>query len=112
MLVLSGVFNTIILDTTNYANQDCMLVKVTGSQSKKRLMFLPGYGPIAIADWSIIVQCHLLVKHGLVASIGAVVDMGILNTLKRLLMESTMTHATRALSTACITSPGGLALYL
>jgi hypothetical protein len=31
---------------------------------KKRLMFLPGYGPIAIADWSIIVQCHLLDKHG------------------------------------------------
>jgi hypothetical protein len=31
---------------------------------KKRLMFLPGYGPIAIADWSILVQCHLLVKHG------------------------------------------------
>jgi hypothetical protein len=27
------------------------------------LMFLPGYGPKAIADWSIIVQCHLLVKH-------------------------------------------------
>jgi hypothetical protein len=25
---------------------------------------LPGYGPIPIADWSIIVQCHLLVKHG------------------------------------------------
>jgi hypothetical protein len=31
---------------------------------KKRLMFLPGYGPIAITDWSIIVQCHMLVKHG------------------------------------------------
>jgi hypothetical protein len=31
---------------------------------KKRLMFLPGYGPIAITDWLIIVQCHLLVKHG------------------------------------------------
>jgi hypothetical protein len=31
---------------------------------KKRLMFLPGYGPIAVADWSISVQCHLLVKHG------------------------------------------------
>jgi hypothetical protein len=31
---------------------------------KKRLMFLPGYGPIVIADWSIIVHCHLLVKHG------------------------------------------------
>jgi hypothetical protein len=31
---------------------------------EKRLMFLPGYGPvIASADWSIIVHCHLLVKH-------------------------------------------------
>jgi hypothetical protein len=70
MLVLSGVFNTRILDATNYANQDYMRVNytltvvytmrlVTGSQSKKPLMFLPGYGPIAIADWSIIVQCHL-----------------------------------------------------
>jgi hypothetical protein len=44
MLVLSGVFNTRILDTTNYANQDYMRVTliavysmllVTGSQSKK-----------------------------------------------------------------------------
>jgi hypothetical protein len=45
MLVLSGVFNTRILDATNYANQDYMLVNytlivvytmllVTGSQSK------------------------------------------------------------------------------
>jgi hypothetical protein len=39
-------------------------------------MFLPGYGPMAIADWSIIVQCHLLVK--VLASIGAVVEMGVL----------------------------------
>jgi hypothetical protein len=76
MLVLSGVFNTIILDTMNYANQYYMHVNytlifvysmlvVTGSQSKNRFMFLAGYGPIAIADdWSIIVQGHLLVKHG------------------------------------------------
>jgi hypothetical protein len=65
----------LILDATNYANQDYMCVNytlivvytmllVTGSQSKKHLTFLSGYGPIAIADWSIIVQCHLLVKHG------------------------------------------------
>jgi hypothetical protein len=43
------------------------MLLVTGSQSKnikKRHMFLPGYGPIAIADWSIIVQCQILVKHG------------------------------------------------
>jgi hypothetical protein len=56
MLVLSGVFNTIILDTMNYTNQDYMhvnytlivvysIVLVTGSQSKN-VMFLPGYGPI------------------------------------------------------------------
>jgi hypothetical protein len=31
---------------------------------KTRLMFLPGYGLIAIANWSIIVQCHLLVNMG------------------------------------------------
>jgi hypothetical protein len=60
MLVLSGVCNTRILDAKNYANQDYMRVNytlivvytmllVTG-QSKKRLMFLPGYGQIAIAD--------------------------------------------------------------
>jgi hypothetical protein len=76
MLVLSGVF-TRILDTMNltvreprlYACQlyayRCILYALNNRQSiKKRLMFLPGYGPIAIADWSIIVQCHLLVKHG------------------------------------------------
>jgi hypothetical protein len=74
MLVLSGVFNTRILDTMNYANQDyarqlyahsCLLYALSNRQPiKKRLMFLPRYGPIAIADWSIIVQCHLLVKYG------------------------------------------------
>jgi hypothetical protein len=57
-------------------------------------MFLPGYGPIAIADWSIIVQCHLLVKMPSIgqtwslASIGAVIEVGVLSTLKRLPMES------------------------
>jgi hypothetical protein len=75
MLVLSGVFNTRNLNARNYENQDYMRVNytlivvysmllVTGSQSKKRIMCLAGYGPIAIADWSIIVQCHILVKHG------------------------------------------------
>jgi hypothetical protein len=49
----------------NYANQDymrvnytysCLLYALSNRQPiKKRLMFLPGYGPIAIADWSIIV---------------------------------------------------------
>jgi hypothetical protein len=51
----------------------------------KRLMFLPGYGPIAIADWSIIVQCHPLVKYGFWRLFGAVVEMGVLSILKRLL---------------------------
>jgi hypothetical protein len=76
MLVLSGVFNTRILNARNYENQDYMRVNYTLNYCllyapgnwqpiKKCLMFLPGYGPIAITDWSIIVQCHLLVKHGL-----------------------------------------------
>jgi hypothetical protein len=51
-------------------------------------MFLHGYGPIAIADWSIIVQCHLFGQKWVLASIGAVVEMGVLSTLKQLLMES------------------------
>jgi hypothetical protein len=38
---------------------------------KKRIMFLPGYGPMAIADWSIIVQCHLLGFPGAVVEMGA-----------------------------------------
>jgi hypothetical protein len=98
MLVLSGVFNTRILDTMNYVNQDymhvnytlsCLLYALSNRQPIKKRLFLPGYAPIAIADWSIIVQCHLLVTQAWVlASIGAVVEMGILSTLKRLLMES------------------------
>jgi hypothetical protein len=75
MLVLSGVFNTRILDTTNNANQDYMYVNyalivvysmllVTGSQSKNVSCFCLDMAQLAIADWSIIVQCHLLVKHG------------------------------------------------
>jgi hypothetical protein len=78
MVVLSGVFNTRILDATNYANQDYMRVNYTlivvytmlrlnGSQSKNAIY------------WSNMV----------LASIGAVVEMGVLSTLKRLLMEST-----------------------
>jgi hypothetical protein len=75
MLVLSVVFNTRILDATNYANQDYMRVNYTyiylhcalssWQPIKKRLMFLPGYGSVAIADWAIIVHCHLLVKLGI-----------------------------------------------
>jgi hypothetical protein len=62
MLVLSGVFNTRILDATNYANQDYMRVNYTYSCLHYALSIQQ---PIEIADWSIIVQCHLLVKHGL-----------------------------------------------
>jgi hypothetical protein len=77
MLVLSGVFNSRILDATNYANprlyacqlQTYIYLRYTLTWSnrqpiKKRPCFLPGYGPIAIADWSIIVHCNLLVKLG------------------------------------------------
>jgi hypothetical protein len=73
MLVLSGVFNTRILDTMNYTNQDYVHINYTRSylldalsnrQPIKKHLFLSGYGPIATSDWSIIVQCHLLVKHG------------------------------------------------
>jgi hypothetical protein len=48
MLVLSGVFNTIIVDATNYANQDYMRINYTlivdyalsnRQPIKKRLMF-------------------------------------------------------------------------
>jgi hypothetical protein len=91
MLALSGVFNTRIFDTMNYTNQDYVYVNYTRSYLlyalsnqqpiKKRLMFLPGYGPIAI-----IVQCHIG-QTWVLASISAVVEMGILSTLKRLLME-------------------------
>jgi hypothetical protein len=83
MLVLSGVFNSRILDTMNYTNRDYVHVNYTlllviysmllvnGSQSKN-----VSYGPIAIADWSIIVQCH---QTWVLASICAVVEMGILH---------------------------------
>jgi hypothetical protein len=53
---LNTLFNTRILDATNYANQDYMSVNytlivvytmllVTASHIKKRLMLLPVYGP-------------------------------------------------------------------
>jgi hypothetical protein len=46
-----------------------------------------GYGPIAIVDWSIIVQMSYIGQTWVLASIGAVVEMGVLSTLKRPLME-------------------------
>jgi hypothetical protein len=53
MLVLSGVFNKIILGATNYANQ-----------VYARQLQLHTYTRY-IADWSIIVHCHLLVILGI-----------------------------------------------
>jgi hypothetical protein len=41
-------------------------------------MFLPGYGPMAIVDWSIIVQMPYIGQTWVLASIGAVVEMGVL----------------------------------
>jgi hypothetical protein len=40
-------------------------------------MFLPGYGPMAIADWSIIVGCAMpsIGQTWVLASIDAVVDV-------------------------------------
>jgi hypothetical protein len=88
MLVLSGVFNTRILVGTNYANQDYMRVNYTlcpnsNLQPIKKISHLPRYGPIAIADWSILGQTWVL------ASNDAVFEMGdVIRTLKRLLLES------------------------
>jgi hypothetical protein len=69
---LSGAFiNTRILEATNYMHKDymrvnysCLHYALSNRQPIKKRQFLPGYGPTAFADWSIIVQCHLLVKHG------------------------------------------------
>jgi hypothetical protein len=85
MLVLSGVCNTRILDSMNYTNQVYVhanytlmfiysMLLVTGSQSKNVSVnhcAMPSIGQ----TW-------------VLASIGAVVEMGILSTLKRMLMES------------------------
>jgi hypothetical protein len=68
-------------------------------------MFLPRYGPMTIADWSIIVQCHLLVKLGF-SICWSVVEMGILSTLKRLLMESAMYACQKVLvQNSCLLIP-------
>jgi hypothetical protein len=62
----------------------CLLYALSNRQPiKKCLMFLPGYGPNHCAMPSI-------GQTWVLASIGAVVEMGILSTLKRLLMESTL----------------------
>jgi hypothetical protein len=59
MLVLSGVCNTRILDTMNYTNQfyvhaNYTLIYLLYATSNRQ----------PIKKRSIIVQCHLLVKHG------------------------------------------------
>jgi hypothetical protein len=52
-------------------------------------MFLPGYGPIAIADWSILVALPSIGQTWILASNDAVFEMDdLIRTLKRLLMES------------------------
>jgi hypothetical protein len=40
------------------------MLLVTGSQSKNVSCFFLDMAKIEIADWSIIVQCHILVKYG------------------------------------------------
>jgi hypothetical protein len=88
---LSGVFNTRILDATNYANQDFVrvnytlivvytMVLVTGSQTKNVSCFCLDMA-IAIADWSIICAMPSIGQTWVLASIGAVVEMGVLSTL-------------------------------
>jgi hypothetical protein len=91
MLVLSGVFNTRILDTMNYTNQDYAHVNytliviysmllVTGNQSKNVSCFCLDMAQIAIASN----HCAMpsIGQTWVLASIGAVVEMGILSTLK------------------------------
>jgi hypothetical protein len=100
MLVLSGVFNTRILDAMNYGNQDYMRVNytlivvytmllVTGSQSKNvNHCASPSIGQ----TW-------------VFASIGAVVEMGVLSTLKRLLGSLPYGLQTCARSTGKLDNP-------
>jgi hypothetical protein len=98
MLVLSEVFNTRILDTTNYTNHYHMHVNytlifvysmllVTGSQSKNVSCFAWIWPN---SDRGLVNHCAMpyIGQTRVLATIGAVVEMGILNTLKRLLMES------------------------
>jgi hypothetical protein len=91
MLVLSGVFNTRILDAMNYANQDYMhvnytlivvytMVLVTGSQSKNVSCFCLDMAQLR----SLVNHCAMpsIGQTWVLASIGAVVEMGVLSTLK------------------------------
>jgi hypothetical protein len=119
MLVLSRVFNTIILDATNYANQDYMRVNytlivvysmflVTSSQSKTSHVFAWIWPN---SDRRLVNHCAMpsIGQTWVLASIGAVVEMGALSTLKRLLMESNSSCDNRQLSlTAYVFSDRGL----
>jgi hypothetical protein len=96
---MSGVFNTRILDATNYVNQDHMRVNytpmvvytmllVTGGQSKNISCFC-----LDMAQWRSLIGkslCNAIYWSNMGFSIiGADVELGILSTLKRLLLEST-----------------------
>jgi hypothetical protein len=102
MLVLSGVFNTRIVDAMNYTNQDHVHINytliviysmflVTGSQSKNVSCF-PCIWPNS--DCGLVNHCAMpsIGQTWVLASIGAVVEFGILSTLKRQHMESTVEH--------------------
>jgi hypothetical protein len=91
MLVLSGVFNTRIFDATNYANQDYVRVNytlivvytmhlVTGSQKTSHVFawIWPN------SDRWLVNHCAMssIGQTWVLASIDAVVEMGVLSTLK------------------------------
>jgi hypothetical protein len=69
MVVLSGVFNTRILDATNYANQDYMRVN---------------YALIVASPWAVISVCHVGVKSSISNEDGAHVAMCRLKYMKSL----------------------------
>jgi hypothetical protein len=93
MLVLSGVFlNTRILDATNYTNQDYMRVNytlivfytmllVTGPKQKTSHVFAWIWPN---SDRWLVNHCAMpsIGQTWVLASIGAVVEMGVLSTLK------------------------------
>jgi hypothetical protein len=106
MLVFRGVFNTIILDATNYVNQDYMRVNytfilvytmllVTGSHSKNTSHVFAWIWPNS-ERWLVNhFAMPSIAQTWVLASIGAVVEKGVLSTLKRLLMESNSRAAVR-----------------
>jgi hypothetical protein len=84
MLVLSGVFNTRILDAMNYANQDRQQIKKT---SHVFAWIWPNN------DRWLVNHCAMpsIGQTWVLASIGAVVEMGVLSTLKWLLRYGVLT---------------------